>query len=128
MTEAWRDGRFWALVALVVTVLAVTFFLFGLSRAALSLVPALAALGLVLLVYRTGALLFGHGAGLLGMLFATIVSPYVAAHYERARAYYVEHLLLGQVVLCAATYGETMVANSMPSRPAPCPKSRAPVR
>ena len=148
MTEARRDGRFGALVALVVTILglhlitprldsdqavtglmgwhvlqgefpiffwsqhhagvpeaygaAVTFFLFGLSRAALSLVPALAALGLVLLVYRTGALLFGHGAGLLGMLFATIVSPYVAAHYERARAYYVEHLLLGQVVLCAA--------------------------
>ncbi len=81
---------------------AVTFFLFGVSRLTLSLVPALAALGLVLALYRTGALLFGHGAGLLAILFASVVSPYVASHYVRARAYYVEHLLVGQLVLLGA--------------------------
>jgi len=81
---------------------AVTFFLFGISRAALSLVPALAALGLVLALYRTNALLFGRGAGLLAILFATVVSPYVMAHYVRARAYYIEHLLVGQIVLLGA--------------------------
>src|SRR5215510_15935683 len=36
---------------------AVTFFLLGVSRYALNLVPALAAFGLMLLVYRTGRLL-----------------------------------------------------------------------
>jgi hypothetical protein len=81
---------------------AVTFFVLGVSRFALSLVPALAALGLVLALYRTGALLFGPGAGRLAILFATVVSPYVVAHYVRARAYYIEHLLLGQIVLAGA--------------------------
>ncbi|HZS31907.1 MAG TPA: hypothetical protein VFC42_00835 [Methylomirabilota bacterium] len=81
---------------------AVSFFVLGRSRPALSLVPAAAALGLMLLVYRTGAVLFGPGAGALAVVFATVTSPYVFAHYVRARAYYVEHLLLGQVVLCGA--------------------------
>jgi 4-amino-4-deoxy-L-arabinose transferase-like glycosyltransferase len=81
---------------------AVTFFLLGISRTALCLVPALAALGLVLALYRTGTLLFGRGAGLLAILFATVVSPYVIAHYVRARAYYIEHLLVGQIVLLGA--------------------------
>jgi len=81
---------------------AVAFFLFGPSRLTLSLVPALAALGLVLAVYRTGAVLFGRGAGLLGILFTTIVSPYVATHYVLARAYYIEQLLVGQIVLLGA--------------------------
>ncbi len=81
---------------------AVTFALFGASRLALNLVPALAALGLVVALYRTGAVLFGHGAGLLAILFATAVSPYVAGHYVLARAYYIEQLLLGQLVLLGA--------------------------
>jgi 4-amino-4-deoxy-L-arabinose transferase-like glycosyltransferase len=81
---------------------AVTFFLFGISRTTLSLVPALAALGLVLALYRTGTVLFGRSAGLLAILFATVVSPYVVAHYVRARSYYIEHLLVGQVVLLGA--------------------------
>jgi hypothetical protein len=81
---------------------AVTFTLLGVSRFALSLVPALAALATVLALHRTAALLWGPGAGHLAMLFATIVSPYVLAHYVRARAYYIEHLLLGQLVLLGA--------------------------
>jgi 4-amino-4-deoxy-L-arabinose transferase-like glycosyltransferase len=81
---------------------AVTFFVLGVSRATLSLVPALAAVGLVLALYRTGCVLFGRGAGLLAIVFATVVSPYVVAHYVRARAYYVEHLLVGQIVLLGA--------------------------
>src|SRR5262249_61538494 len=43
-----------------------------------------------------------RSAGLLAILFATVVSPYVVAHYVRARSYYVEHLLVGQVVLLGA--------------------------
>jgi len=78
---------------------AVTFAVFGPSRRTLSLVPIVSALGLLLVLYRTGTVLFGHAAGLLAVLFATIVSPYVATHYMLARAYYVEHLLLGHIVL-----------------------------
>jgi len=78
------------------------FFLFGVSRRVLDLVPALSTLGLALAVYRTGAVLFGHGAGLLGILFTTWVSAYAAANYTLARSYYVEHLLVGQVVLLGA--------------------------
>jgi 4-amino-4-deoxy-L-arabinose transferase-like glycosyltransferase len=81
---------------------AVTFSVFGVSRVALCLVPALAALGLAVALYRTGAVLFGRGAGLLAILFATVASPYVVAHYVRARAYYIEHLLLGQLILLGA--------------------------
>ena len=81
---------------------AVTFFLFGISRTALSLVPALAAVGLVLALYRTGSVLFGRSAGLLAIVFATAVSPYVIAHYVRARSYYIEHLLVGQIALLGA--------------------------
>ena len=47
-------------------------------------------------------MLFGHGVGLLGILFTTVVSAYVAANYTLARSYYVEHLLVGQVVLLGA--------------------------
>jgi hypothetical protein len=78
------------------------FFLFGISRRALDLVPAVGTLALALAVYRSGAVLFGHGAGLLGILFTTVVSAYVAANYTLARSYYVEHLLVGQVVLLGA--------------------------
>jgi hypothetical protein len=78
------------------------FFLFGISRRVLDLVPALSTLALALVVYRTGAVLFGRGAGLLGILFTTGVSAYVAANYTLARSYYVEHLLAGQVVLLGA--------------------------
>ncbi|MBI3456864.1 MAG: hypothetical protein HY002_13895 [Candidatus Rokubacteria bacterium] len=81
---------------------AVTFFLLGISRLALSLVPAVTALALVLALYRTAAVLFGRGAALLTILFASIVSPYVVAHYVLARAYYIEHLLVGQIVLWGA--------------------------
>jgi hypothetical protein len=81
---------------------AVTFFLFGVSRRALGLVPMLAAIGLALALYRTGAVLFGPGAARLAILYATVVSPYVATHYVLARAYYIEHLLLGQLVLLGA--------------------------
>jgi hypothetical protein len=78
------------------------FFLFGISRRTLDLVPALGTLALAVAVYRTGAVLFGHGVGLLGVLFTTVVSAYVAANYTLARSYYVEHLLVGQVVLLGA--------------------------
>jgi hypothetical protein len=78
------------------------FFLFGISRRALDLVPALGTLALALAVYRTGLVLFGRGAGLLSVLFTTVVSAYVAANYTLARSYYVEHLLVGQVVLLGA--------------------------
>jgi hypothetical protein len=81
---------------------AVTFALLGPSRVALNLVPSLSALGLLLVLHRTGHALFGREAGLLAMLFATIVSPYVASHYVLARGYYVEHLLLGGLVLLGA--------------------------
>jgi 4-amino-4-deoxy-L-arabinose transferase-like glycosyltransferase len=78
------------------------FFLFGISRRVLDLVPALGTLALALAVHRTGAVLFGRGAGLLGILFMTGVSAYVAANYTLARSYYIEHLLIGQVVLLSA--------------------------
>jgi hypothetical protein len=78
------------------------FFLLGVSRGVLDLVPALATVALALAVYRTGAVLFGHAAGLLGILFTAWVSAYVAANYTLARSYYVEHLLVGQVVLLGA--------------------------
>jgi 4-amino-4-deoxy-L-arabinose transferase-like glycosyltransferase len=78
------------------------FFLFGISRRVLDLVPALGTLALALAVYRTGAVLFGRAAGLLGILFMTVVSAYVAANYTLARSYYIEHLLVGQVVLLGA--------------------------
>ena len=78
------------------------FFLFGISRRVLDLVPALGTLALALAVYRTGRVLFGRGAGLLGVLFTTVVSAYVAANYTLARSYYVEHLVVGQVVLLGA--------------------------
>ena len=41
-------------------------------------------------------------SGLLGILFMTWVSAYAAANYTLARSYYVEHLLVGQVVLLGA--------------------------
>jgi hypothetical protein len=78
------------------------FFLFGISRRVLDLVPALSTLALAFAVYRTGTLLFGRAAGLLGILFMTMVSAYVGANYTLARAYYIEHLLVGQVVLLGA--------------------------
>jgi F5/8 type C domain-containing protein len=78
------------------------FYLFGISRRVLDLVPALSTLALALAVYRTGALLFGRGPGLLAILFTTVVSAYVAANYTLARAYYIEHLLVGQIVLLGA--------------------------
>ncbi|HWC04725.1 MAG TPA: hypothetical protein VHF87_18395 [Methylomirabilota bacterium] len=78
------------------------FFLFGISRRVLDLVPALSTLALAVAVYRTGAVLFGPGAGRLGILFTTAVSAYVAANYTLARSYYVEHLLVGQIVLLGA--------------------------
>ncbi len=78
------------------------FFLFGISRRVLDLVPALGTLALALAIYRTGLVLFGRGAGLLGVLFTTVVSAYVAANYTLARSYYVEHLVVGQVVLLGA--------------------------
>ena len=78
------------------------FFLFGISRRVLDVVPALGTLALALAVFRTGAVLFGRGVGLLGVLFMTVVSAYVAANYTLARSYYVEHLLVGQVVLLGA--------------------------
>ena len=78
------------------------FYLFGISRRALDLVPALCTLALALAVYRTGAVLFGQGAGLLGILFMTGVSAYVGANYTLARSYYIAHLLVGQIVLLGA--------------------------
>jgi hypothetical protein len=81
---------------------AVTFAVLGVSRFALSLVPAAAAVGLALTVYRTGMVLFGPAAGVLAILFITVVGPYTASHYVAARAYYVEHLLLGQLLLLGA--------------------------
>ena len=78
------------------------FYTFGISRRVLDLVPALSTLALSLAVYRTGVLLFGRGPGLLGVLFTTVVSAYVAANYTLARAYYIEHLLVGQIVLLGA--------------------------
>jgi 4-amino-4-deoxy-L-arabinose transferase-like glycosyltransferase len=81
---------------------AVSFFLFGASRRTLGLVPAAAAVGLALALYRTGTVLFGRPAGLLAIPFATVVAPYVATHYVLARAYYIEHLLAGQLVLLGA--------------------------
>ena len=78
------------------------FFLFGISRRILDLVPALSTLALALAVRRTGALLFGRGVGCLAILFMTVVSAYVAANYTLARSYYIEHLLVGQVVLLGA--------------------------
>jgi 4-amino-4-deoxy-L-arabinose transferase-like glycosyltransferase len=85
-----------------VYVAAPLFFLFGVSRWALVLAPALATVALVLAVYRTGRVLFGHEAGLLAMLFTIWVSAYTAANYTLARSYYVEHLLVGQLVLLGA--------------------------
>lgn len=78
---------------------AVAFSVFGISRLVLDLVPAAVALALLLATYRLAALLFGHSAGLLALLFSAVAPPYVVAHYVLARAYYVEHLLLGQLVL-----------------------------
>ncbi len=78
------------------------FFLFGMSRRVLDLVPALSTLALALAVYRTGTVLFGHGVGCLAILFMTVVSAYVAANYTLARSYYIEHLLVGQIVLLGA--------------------------
>ncbi|HEY7139496.1 MAG TPA: discoidin domain-containing protein [Methylomirabilota bacterium] len=78
------------------------FFLFGISRRVLDLVPALGTLALAWAVYRTGVVLFGRGAGLLGILFITVVSAYMAANYTLARSYYIEHLLVGQLVLLGA--------------------------
>jgi F5/8 type C domain len=78
------------------------FFLFGISRRILDLVPALSTLALALAVRRTGTLLFGRGVGCLAILFMTVVSAYVAANYSLARSYYIEHLLVGQVVLLGA--------------------------
>jgi 4-amino-4-deoxy-L-arabinose transferase-like glycosyltransferase len=78
------------------------FFLFGISRRVLDVVPALTTLALALAVYRTGAVLFGRAAGLLGIVFMTIVAAYVAANYTLARSYYIEHLLVGQIVLLGA--------------------------
>ncbi len=78
---------------------AVAFSVFGISRLVLDLVPAAVALAMLLATYRLAALLFGHGAGLLALLFSAVAPPYVVAHYVLARAYYVEHLLLGQLVL-----------------------------
>ena len=78
------------------------FFLFGISRRVLDVVPALGTLALAVAVYRTGTVLFGRAAGLLGILFVTVVSAYVAANYTLARSYYVEHLLAGQIVLLGA--------------------------
>ena len=85
-----------------VYVAAPLFALFGVSRWALVLAPALATVALVLAVYRTGRVLFGHEAGLLAMLFTIWVSAYTAANYTLARSYYVEHLLVGQMVLLGA--------------------------
>jgi hypothetical protein len=81
---------------------AVSFALLGVSRLTLNLVPALTGLALLVCVYRTGTALFGRGAGLLAMLFVTVVSGYASSHYALARAYYIEQVLLGQVVLLAA--------------------------
>jgi 4-amino-4-deoxy-L-arabinose transferase-like glycosyltransferase len=78
------------------------FFVFGISRRVLDLVPALGTLALALAVYRTGAVLFGRATGLLAILFMTVVPAYVAANYTLARSYYIEHLLVGQVVLLGA--------------------------
>ena len=78
------------------------FYLFGISRRVLDVVPALGTLALALAVYRTGAVLFGRTAGLLGILFTTVVAGYVAANYTLARSYYIEHLLVGQIVLLGA--------------------------
>jgi hypothetical protein len=78
------------------------YYVFGISRRVLDVVPALSTLALALAVYRTGLLLFGRGAGLLGILFTTVVSAYVAANYTLARAYYIEHLLVGQIILLGA--------------------------
>ena len=78
------------------------FFLFGMARRVLDLVPALSTLALALAIHRTGTLLFGHGVGCLAILFMTVVSAYVAANYTLARSYYIEHLLVGQIVLLGA--------------------------
>ena len=78
------------------------FFLFGISRRVLDLVPALSTLALALAVHRTGTLLFGHAVGCLAILFTTVVSAYVAANYTLARSYYIEHLLAGQIVFLGA--------------------------
>jgi hypothetical protein len=78
------------------------YYAFGISRRVLDVVPALSTLALGLAVYRTGVLLFGRVPGLMGILFITVVSAYVAANYTLARAYYIEHLLVGQIVLLGA--------------------------
>ena len=78
------------------------FFFFGMARWVLDLVPALSTLALALAIHRTGTLLFGHGVGCLAILFMTVVSAYVAANYTLARSYYIEHLLVGQIVLLGA--------------------------
>ena len=79
------------------------FFLFGISRRVLDRgAGAQHARARRLAVYRTGVVLFGRAAGLLGILFTTVVSAYVAANYTLARSYYIEHLLVGQLVLLGA--------------------------
>ena len=99
---------------------AVSFAFLGVSRLALDLVPAVVAAGLMVALYRTGAVLFGPGAGLAAVLCATVVSPYVAVHYVLARGYYIEHLLLAQLVLL----GAALWLRALPALPAPAARAR----
>ena len=99
---------------------AVSFALLGVSRLALDLVPAVVAAGFMVALYRTGVVLFGPGAGLGAVLFATVVSPYVAVHYVLARGYYIEHLLLAQLVLL----GAALWLRALPGLPPPAARAR----
>ena len=80
-------------------VAALTFFLFGVSRLTLNLVPFLFSLIFLLLTWRLGLAIFDRPTGLLGLTLAAFPPMLLTWHSVLARGNYIENLVLGNLLL-----------------------------
>ncbi|MBI1892764.1 MAG: glycosyltransferase family 39 protein, partial [Candidatus Rokubacteria bacterium] len=80
-------------------VAALTFFLFGVSRLTLNVVPFLFSLIFLLLTWRLGLVIFDRLTGLLGLALAAFPPMLLTWHSVLARGNYIENLVLGNLLL-----------------------------
>ncbi len=83
-------------------VAAVFFFLFGVSRLTLNLVPFFFSLIFLLLTWRLGIALFDRTIALLGLAFVAFPPMLLTWHSVLARGNYIENLVFGNVLFLLA--------------------------
>ena len=83
-------------------VAALCFYLFGISRLTLDLVPFVFSLVFLLLTWRLGSAIFDRATGLAGLALAAVPPMLLTWHSVLARGNYIENLVLGNILFLLA--------------------------